>query len=153
MQVICHNQSPYILNISTAKIHSKQIKHNFGLEPYLVKVSNFKYRNSITKLRTSSHDLHVEKGRHATIPLEERQCKMCCVLEDEAHFLLSCRLFTAERLKLYSSLGLQNIYHKYTTNDLLSYILNTNEQRHLELIGQFIYLCFQKRIEYYDMTT
>ena len=106
----------------------------------------------MTKLRTSSHDLLIEKGRHTRIPEEQRRCKVCNVLEDESHFLLSCKLFTAERLKLFTSLGLQGNDNGYTTNDLLSFLLNSNDQRHLELVGQFIYLCFQKRSEYDDIT-
>ena len=40
-------------------------KYNFGIESYLVNVRNPRYRAAISKLRTSSHALEVERGRHA----------------------------------------------------------------------------------------
>ena len=85
-------------------------KHEFGMEPYLLKVSNFKYRNAITKLRTSSHDLMIEIGRRGVtrLPQEQRLCKICNVIEDESHFLLSCRLFNTERERLLNGLNLRN---------------------------------------------
>ena len=77
-------------------------KKNFGTESYLKNVSNFKYRQAITKLKTSSHDLMVEKGRHLAIPLNinERLCFLCKQTEDEIHFLIKCPLYSSERMKL-----------------------------------------------------
>ena len=41
-----------------------KIKTTFGIEKYIDSVRNFRYRNAITKIRTSSHSLEIEKGRH-----------------------------------------------------------------------------------------
>ena len=122
------------------------IKKDFHIEPYLTKVSNYKYRHSITKLRTSSHDLMIEKGRHHA----NRQ--ICNVVEDEAHFLLSCNLFISERQRLYNSLNLQEVAYNMNNSELILCLLGTNDQRHLELVGQFIYACFQKRRVYIEST-
>ena len=131
------------------------IKYNFGMEPYLLKVSNFKYRNAITRLRTSSHNLLIEKGRHSPnqLPFEERLCKKCLVVEDEAHFLLSCQLYNQEREILYEKLEFNNRDKNLDSNDLLFYLLGSTSQRHLELIGQFIYTCFEKHREQDEKTT
>ena len=67
-----------------------RFKYNFGIESYLVSVKNPRYRAAISKLRTSSHALEVERGRHTKpkTPLEERLCPNCHVLEDEQHFVM-----------------------------------------------------------------
>ena len=52
------------------------IKQNFGVEKYLY-LSQYKYSNSIAKIRYSSHSLPIEKGRHLEIPLILRNCAVC----------------------------------------------------------------------------
>ena len=51
----------------------------------------------MTPLRVSSHRVEIESGRwnkHRAIPLDDRKCKNCSILEDEFHFILECRLYT-----------------------------------------------------------
>ena len=40
-------------------------KHNFESEKYLHNVLDDRHRTAIAKLRTSSHVLEIERGRHA----------------------------------------------------------------------------------------
>ena len=119
------------------------------METYLSKVSNFKYRNAITKFRTSSHDLEIEKGRHNPhrLPLEQRLCKLCNVIEDEVHFLLSCGLYNSERTVLFNGFNIQNPRY-VPSHELFVYVMCSKNQRHLELLGEFIYKSFKKRSEY-----
>ena len=42
----------------------RTIKHSFGREPYIDLVSDARYRVAVTKIRTSSHPLEIERGRH-----------------------------------------------------------------------------------------
>ena len=42
-------------------------KSEFCMEPYLYLISNLRYRNALTRLRTSSHTLEIERG-HYTMP-------------------------------------------------------------------------------------
>ena len=72
---------------------------------------------------------------------------MCNVIEDEAHFLLSCNLFVDDRLQLYDDLNLQD---NMDNSELLPRLLSSNNQRHLELVGKFIYACFKKRRVYIE---
>ena len=53
----------------------------------------------IGKLRTSSHNLHVEMGRRIGIAREKRVCICNNGIEDEEHFLLNCRLYDDVRNK------------------------------------------------------
>ena len=122
------------------------IKHDFGMEPYLNEVSNFKYRKSISKLRASSHTLAIEKLRHSKIrpPFEQRLCRNCLLVEDEVHFLTKCDKYHEERVKLYNSLDLN--YTSETRNDteLFKHILCSKNRSHLEKLGEYLYSCFKK---------
>jgi hypothetical protein len=51
-----------------------QFKKIYCREVYLSTLSSFKLRNALAKLRCSSHDLQIEKGRHLAIPQQERIC-------------------------------------------------------------------------------
>ena len=50
------------------------IKTVIGKEGYLDQIRNTKYRQKLTKLRLSNHQLMIEKGRH--MKLEKRQTHM-----------------------------------------------------------------------------
>ena len=65
------------------------IKQDFRLEPYLTSVKDFRYINAITKLRASSHNLEIERGRHTIpkTPEHQRVCNYCGDIEDEIHFV------------------------------------------------------------------
>ena len=82
----------------------KLIKTNFSMEPYLNLIKEAKYRRSLTKLRLSSHNLEIERGRHTkpVTPVIERLCIVCGVIDDELHFVTSCKKHTTERERLYS---------------------------------------------------
>ena len=57
---------------------------------------------SVCKLLMSSHRLAIESGRWAwpaRIPIEERKCAYCDLLEDEFHFVLECKCYTELRYK------------------------------------------------------
>ena len=72
--------------------HYKTFKSEFGMEPYQHLISDFRYRNALTRLWTSSHTLEIERGRYPTpkTPVCDRRCRTCDVIEDEMHFLLNC---------------------------------------------------------------
>ncbi len=66
-------------------------KNNIRFEPYLSLV-NPKQRLAISRFRCSAHHLAIETGRHKRpkLPLDERTCTSCKVLEDEMHHLMHC---------------------------------------------------------------
>ncbi len=67
-------------------------KTEFGHEGYLDYVEKLDDRKYLARLRTSSHNLKIETGRHTRpkTPVENRVCQHCNILEDEFHFLLMC---------------------------------------------------------------
>ena len=82
-------------------------KHNFGSEAYLSNVIDSRYRIAITKIRTSSHKLEIERGRYAKpkIAAHLRNCNACYgLVEDEEHFVTSCKINEAERQYLFTKI-------------------------------------------------
>ena len=62
---------------------------------------NAKYTdvNMLAKLRTSSHNLHVETGRRNGVPREQRLCHCETDVETECHFLSICESYSDLRMK------------------------------------------------------
>ena len=97
-------------------------KTTFKFETYLDIIPSFKVRSYLSKLRLSAHNLRIETGRFCgsnNIPRAERICEYCKtlgihVLEDEAHFLIECPLFSSEREPI-----LNKIKEKFPSTRLL----------------------------------
>ena len=73
------------------------VKKSFHIENYLVYIRDFTLRAALSRLRMSSHNLMIEKGRHLGLRKEDRVCDFCQVLEDENHFIFHCKKFTKQR--------------------------------------------------------
>ena len=60
-------------------------KSSFGTECYLKSISNPKLRVALSKLRASSHDLEIERGRYVRpkLNVDERLCLSCNVFENK----------------------------------------------------------------------
>ena len=102
-------QTKLMLEINNSDLNPKlrtykQFKKDLRLEPYLnCNLPKSIYQN-IARFRLSSHNLHIELGRHERpfIPAEDRICKRCdsnCV-EDEFHCLMICNNWTDIRVEL-----------------------------------------------------
>ena len=87
------------------RLYSK-IKTNFSLEPYLSVPVKSKFRYALSKIRTSSHPLEIERGRHTNpvTPVSDRTCHTCNIVEDEIHFLTNCSNYGKQRIHLYSKI-------------------------------------------------
>ena len=84
----------------------KLYKDEFMCEDYLDLVQNPKYRTALSKFRTSSHTLAIERGHHIhpVTPLKKRACRTCYELDDETHFLVDCQMFLDERHVLFTKI-------------------------------------------------
>jgi len=74
----------------------------FWFKAYLDHLTISKIRISLPQLRVASHRLCIETGRWQKpqqIPLIDRKCSVCNVLEDEYHFVLECCLYEGLRKK------------------------------------------------------
>ena len=78
-------------------------KHEFAFESYLDFITEKKYKIVLTRIRLSSHELYIERGRYENLPRDERICKCCNMsqIESEYHFLLVCPLYSELRRKFF----------------------------------------------------
>jgi exonuclease III len=122
-----------------------KLEHN--LEHYLLEIKNFKLRKILSRFRLSSHELEIEKGRHAKpkIPCERRLCSKCILgcVEDELHMLTVCPLYHKERQILYSKV---NVSTCNTDKETLNVILSSKGPAPF-YVAMFLYKCFKKRNE------
>jgi hypothetical protein len=51
----------------------------------------------LTRLRSGTNFLRIEKGRYENEAVEDRVCYWCNEVEDERHFLVECDLFNEVR--------------------------------------------------------
>src|SRR5579872_4565051 len=60
----------------------------------------------LTKLRSGTNRLRIEKGRYDKLPVEKRLCRFCeaDAVEDEKHFLLHCEEYEGLRQKMWKGL-------------------------------------------------
>ena len=73
----------------------KTFKHEYGPEKYVNTNMSRKHRSALAKFRCGVAPLKIETGRYNNISVDNRICFNCpnCV-EDEAHVLLNCPLYT-----------------------------------------------------------
>ena len=86
-----------------------KFKTCFQSENYLSTFKNFDKRCFFTRLRTSSHDLHIETGRYTRpvkTPISNRLCSHCNLdkIEDEFHVVMKCTLYEHLRNMLFTNL-------------------------------------------------
>ena len=91
----------------------------------------------------SSHRLENEKGRWhkpTAIPLNDRKCKNCNILEDEFHFILECPLYQQLRKKYV------NMYFLKRPN-IPKFISLINSENEIEIrnLSIYIFKAFKKR--------
>ena len=132
-------------------------KYNFRFENYLNDIRNLKYRQALTRLRVSSHNLRIETGRfhkkNNYLPPKERVCQMCDIseTEDESHFLLTCNLYSDIRKQLWDSLEVHcpnfNQYLVSSKQHQLTYLLSS-EGPICKSLGKYCYLAFRRRNEF-----
>ena len=87
-------------NTSQNKLRTYRIvKHNHNKEKYLSEIKNQNIRAAVAKLRLSSHNLLIEKGRHFKLKVEDRVCPHCnnSAIQDEFHALMICTKYEMER--------------------------------------------------------
>ena len=61
--------------------------------------------STCAKLRISSHDLHIKKGRHRKTILNVRKCFLFdMAVEDEKHFVMECDSLLTYRNKYFGDL-------------------------------------------------
>ena len=117
----------------------------FQLQPYLENIIVYKLSQALSKLRVSSHRLEIEAGRWskpARVPINERKCVNCQVIEDEYHFIIECHLYNDLRKKYISKyFWIRPSMFKFVE------LINSTNQNCIRKLGAFIYQAFKLRTE------
>ncbi len=100
-------------------------KNSYEVESHTLSFMNRKHRSYLAQYRCGILPLSIETGRWGSIPLEDRNCKMCdsLVVEDEYHFIFHCSLYNNIR---------DQFLHVGNT------ILNINEKNEIDKIKMFM---------------
>ena len=117
-----------------------KLKTKFCFEEYL-HLTNHKYRNALTRLRISAHNLYIERGRYLRPPVsrEDRVCIFCKVnlnthsVDSELHAINDCPLYKNARYDLLQS-------YSQCVNILENLFINhENNARYNIIAGKFAY--------------
>ena len=137
-----------IVNKSDSKLRIyAQFKNCLQYENYLNDIHIGSHRRALTKLRTSSHSLHIETGRYTRpkTPVEGRKCTCREVVEDELHFLTEFNLYDKEREMLFRKVAsLCPQFVNLDFKDKFTFLV-TAEKEIACATGEFCYLAFEKR--------
>ena len=123
-------------------------KMNFGTENYLNYISKPKFRIALSKLRASSHDLEIERGRYVRpkLYLSERLCMSCHVIEDEEHFVTGCINNLDMRESLFNKIATKEpSFANLSNREKFIYLMSCNDRQILSWFGEFLHNSFQTR--------
>ena len=124
-------------------------KRRFALSSHLIHVKNNLYRNAISKIRCSSHLLHIERGRHnrPKTALEKRVCAFCStMIENEIHFICDCSIYTNIRTTFFSKvISLFPNFEYLNSQEKFKFLSRNETPILLTWLGQFILNAFELR--------
>ena len=130
------------IDLSSSLYIYKEIKQTFEISPYLFVLNNKKLRNTIAKLRLSSHQLNIEIGRHRNIVRADRKCILCNLndVEDEYHFIFICHIYNDLRKEY-----LQKYFYVKHSVAMFITLLNSSKLNVLKNLATFIIKSFKLR--------
>ena len=117
----------------------------FKLQPYLENINVCKYMQAVSKLRMSSHRLAIESGRltrPARIPVDERKCTHCELVEDEYHFVLECNIYSELRNRY-----IPKYFWRRPSMLKFTELMNTSNIKILRNLSIYIFHAFKYRTE------
>ena len=126
----------------------RSYKLNFGMECYLKHVNNSKFRVALSKLRTSSHSLEIERGRYTRpkLNVDQRLCMSCNVVEDEEHFVLHCQDNRVERELLFQKIYMRDSsFFNLSSFEQFVFLMRCSDPQIMAWFGKFIHHSFLNR--------
>ena len=113
-----------------------------NMETYLTLLRLPAIRTALSKFRTCSHNLEVERGRHKNpvTPLERRLCLMCQEIEYEMHFTTHSLMYKSERPDLYTKV--RNKFSNFCTLDdseKFIILMQSNDAHVITWMATFVY--------------
>ena len=127
-------------------------KKDFGREKYLDVISNIHYRTAMSKLRTSSHTLEIERGRYTKpkTDVSKRLCPVCNEIEDEVHFLVKCKLYDSQRNIFFGKISNnERVFDTFNDIEKFSFLMSSSDPQILVWTGKFIHKSLNARSNHY----
>ena len=111
---------------------------------FLDAISNPHHRTTVNKFRLGNHQLRIETGRHTVpkTPLNLRICSFCHSgeIENEMHFLFSCKLYDDLRLNFFNKLADKYcIFNELDKNDKSLFLSNNIDPIVCRLTATFVF--------------
>ena len=136
----------------------RDIKLEFIPEPYVVKYVPKHARSLLAQIRLGILPLRIETGRFTNIVdrntglfrkmhVDERICTICDMntTEDEAHFILHCTKYDAERQELSMECRvIEPQFDEFSDREKLQFLLNTG----YKLLATYLIIFWNKRKDY-----
>ena len=126
-----------------------KFKKELNFECYLDVIKHFETRRNLTRLRISAHNLCIETGRHrrpCKVPLDQRKCNTCDIIEDEFHFMMICDQFKEPRNVLFHKLkDLFGDLENYNNNQLFIVLMELKDFEVIKLVEKYMLSCLDIR--------
>ena len=147
-QVLQHQNSKILMSNKLAFFRSV---YKMNSRPHYVDILTYRQdRAALAKLRLSSHNLEIERGRHFGVEHNNRIYKYCDSnnVENETHFLWNCKCYEQERESLYNKLSSIHKFNYKLVNDVNTrskLLLNSNSYNILKCLSKYIEELSNKR--------
>ena len=141
-KISCENQQTKLKTYNTFSFFPK-------FATYVSDLTDTRLIAAVARLRLSSHNLEIERGRHTRpkTPVGNRICRRCQTtqVDDKIHFLMQCNIFELDRKALLSEAG------KYITNfntqcdtEQFKSIMSSENHAIINALAKYTYVCFEK---------
>ena len=107
------------------------------------------YRVSLTRLRTSCHKLHIERGRYTRpkTDIENRICSHCdgnCI-EDEEHFINKCTRYNELRHNFFESVFTSDHIRTLDPQNKFIWLFSNEDDYVCKKLATYVNNCFKLR--------
>ena len=112
-------------------------KNDLSPEPYVKLCKSRRKRSTLAQFRMGVLPLEIETGRFKNIQPEERYCVLCNqgLVEDEKHFLCTCKLYASIRNELFTNVQQGNAnFNNWNRDEIFCYLMS-NEWK---LVSNFL---------------
>ena len=85
-----------------------------------------KHRIALTKIRVSCHNLAIEKEQYqkpSSLPVDQRLCSICNVIEDEVHLICACARNVPLRRYFFSIVYSYSVYLHFNSVEKLVFLM------------------------------
>ena len=85
-----------------------QFKHEYGIEPYVTIITRKCYRSAYAKFRCGVAPIKIKTCRYGLyrVPVEQRQCDECNLIENEFHVIMVCTRYIDIRTDAMNAISL-----------------------------------------------